>query len=70
MEIKVIYPDDCTEWDATQYISGCFVKCQNDYQRLKEGYKYGTALEFGDKRTGYFYRSSKGWVLKLNKKEA
>ena len=68
--IIVDYPDDCTEYEASLYATGCFNVHQNDYKSLKSGYAYGVGFTFGDGREGYCYRTQQGnYVLKLKAKK-
>lgn len=65
-EIRIIYPDDCTEQEAIEYATGCFTPCKNDYKRERElGKRNGVGLLFGDDRKGLFYLTKSGYNLEL-----
>lgn len=65
VRIIIDFPDDCSEQEAVQHISGCFNQTQLDYRRIQEGRENGTAILFGDGRDSYFYKTKGSWVLKI-----
>ena len=67
-KITILIPDDCPVQDAIMHVSGCFNETQLDYRNVKEGFRNGVGLRFGNNRSGYFYCTKNGYVLKLNGK--
>ncbi|MBO6093425.1 MAG: hypothetical protein J6P40_07375 [Oscillospiraceae bacterium] len=65
-KITIIYPDDCTEHEATLYAEGCFNPHCHDYKRERpEGKRHGAKLTFRDDREGLFYFTKSGYNLEL-----
>lgn len=65
-EIRIIYPDDCTEKNAMLYAHGCFTPCQHDYKKERPlGKKNAEVIVFADNRRGLFYLTKSGYNLEL-----
>ena len=69
MKITIEFPNDCKEWEAITYASGCFNPCKLDFKKLDVGFRCGVGFTFGDGRDAYLYRTMQGdYVLQIKHK--